>query len=326
MVLDQLAGEVEGRPLPVDQGGRLGEPLHQPVPLGVGPRGESAEVDLDRLGRRQQRGERVRPERGVGRPGLGGPLHVGDQPRVRGERRLARVRVGVGRYAGRQPADGAEQRVRDRGGHRGRACRPPRRSRRARRPGARRGPRAGPPRARSPCRSRPGRARRGGTSGCAGAAQGRRRRPAAAPRTRAGAPRRAGRPAPGGRASRREPGEPGGHPVGRQVLRHPVVLMPSAVLARLRDVEIADRPHPCLQLIHATDVTRAPADHDVDSRASAAKAEPLRAKGRPRRLALRSAAVFGRVTRERRRTPAVPEARRKTQPGGERESTARGKH
>src|SRR6516225_8418030 len=55
---------------------------------------------------------------------------------------------------------------------------------------------------------------------------------------------------------RGQPGQPGRDAGQRKVLRNAVILVPSAVLARLRDVQVADRAHPGLQVvIHATDVT-----------------------------------------------------------------------
>ena len=56
-----LATSMAG-PLRVDQRGRLVKPRAEPVPLGVGPGGERAEVHVDRLRGAEQRG-RARPAR-----------------------------------------------------------------------------------------------------------------------------------------------------------------------------------------------------------------------------------------------------------------------
>src|SRR5262249_359569 len=51
---------------------------------------------------------------------------------------------------------------------------------------------------------------------------------------------------------RGQPGQPGRDAARRKVLRNAVIFVPPAVLARLRDVQVADRPHPRLQvIIHA---------------------------------------------------------------------------
>ncbi len=51
---------------------------------------------------------------------------------------------------------------------------------------------------------------------------------------------RLGRPLPAGR---RDGGEPGRHAGWRKVLRHTVVFVPAAVLARFGHVQVTDRAH-----------------------------------------------------------------------------------
>ncbi len=106
VVTDKLAGDLERRPAWVDPRAALGEPLEQPVPLGVGLLGQPADVDPQALGAAHERGQAGRAQRGV-RPGLRGrALQMGDEPPVRGPRGGGDLLIGIVGYARGEPADG----------------------------------------------------------------------------------------------------------------------------------------------------------------------------------------------------------------------------
>src|SRR5690606_28656609 len=97
--------------------GGLGEPVHQPVPLGVGALGQPAEVDVDPLGGAHQPAQRPGAEPGAGVAVPGGLLQVSDEQGVRAERGGANVFGGVGGHPGGEAARGGQQRLGDGGAH-----------------------------------------------------------------------------------------------------------------------------------------------------------------------------------------------------------------
>jgi hypothetical protein len=114
VVADQGPGHLQRRAVRIHAGAALGEQGGEPVPLGVGPLAELAQVDRQALGAAHDRGQRGRAKRGIGGPLGGGPLDVRHQPRVRGERGAPDRLVGVLRDARGQAADPVDERGRDR--------------------------------------------------------------------------------------------------------------------------------------------------------------------------------------------------------------------
>ena len=270
---DQFPGHLQGRAARRHIPAPLGQQGQQPVPLRIGLLGQPAEVDRQGFRAAHQRAERGPAERRVRVTLSGGPLEVSDQACVRGQcrlpHRLVRAAAGppgaprlaaVGRCSrlgadpGRQPAGRTEQGPRDRRtdlveGLDGRVDHP--------RPG---GQVLGPGR-------RPFRRRRVfpvvGDEFEFGQVQDR----VAAVHLELG---EGDAPQVFGRAQlrlvvrvseplaavprRRQPGQAGPDAFRGQVLRLAVVFMPSAVLARPGDIEIADRAQPRGK-VHGPDAT-----------------------------------------------------------------------
>ena len=231
-----------------------GEQAQQPVPLGVGPFREPAEIHVHALGAAHQGGEPGLAERGIGVAVGGGALHVRGQAGVRCGGRRPGVGRGIGRDARGQPADAAEQG----GGHR--RTQPVECGH-----GAVHGP--WPPRE----MLKPGPVTFGGRSVVAVVAgqvetiQVRQRAASVQLQVAEGDPgallerrqvrlvmRIIQRPAGGGLG---QPAQALAHAVRRQILDGPVVLVPSAVLAHLSNVEVAHGPQPRGEVVHDPDVT-----------------------------------------------------------------------
>ncbi|MGR7002658.1 hypothetical protein ACU686_39525 [Yinghuangia aomiensis] len=116
MVGQQLRHQFLDRPRRVVRLARLRQQPPQPVPLGIRPLGQPAEVDLDRVRRAHQPGQRRAAEGRVRVADLRGPLQMRDQAAQRGQRLLADLPV-LRPHRGGLPAGGAEQGVGDRRGH-----------------------------------------------------------------------------------------------------------------------------------------------------------------------------------------------------------------
>ncbi len=124
VVADQVAGHVEGGPgrVPgIEPGASVGEQGVQPVPFGVGPLGQPAQVDRHGLGAAHQRDQAGTAERRIRIALRRRALQVRDQPGVRGPRgrqgTVVGTAAGPGGEPGRQAAYGAEQGLRHRGAH-----------------------------------------------------------------------------------------------------------------------------------------------------------------------------------------------------------------
>ena len=251
--MDQVPAQLQRRPVRVDPGTVLGQPVQQPVTLGVGPLRQRAEVDVDVLGRAHQAAQPGRAQRRVGVPLPGRALHMRDEPAVRGPGGRGHGGRGARRDARGQPLDASDQRTRHRGAHlvqRGQG-----RIHRLRPQGQVRqlGPLA--------------LLRRGVVAVVAGQVHlgqiGQRVAPVQfqlavdhlGPPLERGQVRLVVRIAGpvAGRGGLRQPGQAVPHPAGGEVLDPAVVLVASAVLACLGDIEIADRPDPQGKVIHDPD-------------------------------------------------------------------------